>query len=142
ELIPPHGSYPLYLLSSRRPPMPTLFPYTTLFRSSVAGKIRMERKSDESALQPVVDRKRKGGGDVRVHGRLVAAVEQVQESARVVGEPAAVGKIADVIDPCPAGRHDVLVGRTQLARIGQPRDILDFDRETTLRDRRRQRSAD
>src|SRR5205085_8259994 len=51
---------------------------------SVAGKIRMERKSDESALQPVVDRKRKGGGDVRVHGRLVAAVEQVQESARVV----------------------------------------------------------
>src|SRR5262249_61224799 len=30
---PPHPTYPLFFLKPRRPPTPTLFPYTTLFRS-------------------------------------------------------------------------------------------------------------
>src|SRR5687767_15616116 len=59
----------------RRPPRSTLFPYTTLFRS-----------------QPVVDRKRERRGNVRVHRRLVVAVEQVKDPARVVREAAAVGQ--------------------------------------------------
>ena len=107
----------------------------------VPREFRVEVESDESAFQPVVDGKRKGGPDVRIHGGLVVAIEQVQQSARVVGEPAAVRKVANVADARPAGRHDVLGGGAQPARIGQAHDIPDFDRQPAFRDRRRNRIA-
>src|SRR5205085_12524500 len=34
---PPHSAFSLFLLLHRRPPRPTLFPYTTLFRSTATA---------------------------------------------------------------------------------------------------------
>ena len=76
----------------------------------VPREFRVEVESDEPALQPVVNREREGRTDVRIHRRLVVAIEQVEQPARVVGEPAAVWKVADVTDARPAGRHHVLIG--------------------------------
>ena len=92
----------------------------------VPREFRVKVEADEPALQPVVDGKREGGTDVRIHGRLIVAIEEVQEAARVVGEPAAVRKIADEADARPAGRHHVLIGGAQPARIRQPHDIPDL----------------
>ena len=108
----------------------------------VPREFRVEVESDEPALQPVVDREREGGADVRVHGGLVVAIEQVQEPARVVGEPAAVRKVADVTDARPAGRHHVLIGGAQPARIRQAHDVPDLDAQAALHDRRRNRIGD
>ena len=102
----------------------------------------MERKSDEAALQPVVDRERKRDADVRVHRWLVVVIEDVEESARVVGKPAAVGEIADVVDARPAGGHDVLLSRPELARVRQPRHVADFEHQPALEDGRRHRTTD
>ena len=85
----------------------------------VPSEFRMEVECDEPALQPVVYRERKGPADVRIHGRPIVAIEEIQQPTGVVREPAAVRKIADVIDACPAGRHDVLIGGAQPARIRQ-----------------------
>ena len=70
---------------------------------AVARELGVKGESDEPALEPVVDRERERRGHVRVHRRLVVTVEQVQEAARVVDEPAAVGKVANVADARPAG---------------------------------------
>src|SRR5690242_21195178 len=53
---PPVTSCFLFFLMIRRPPRSTLFPYTTLFRSSVpsfivAGYLRNKERSSEAALK-------------------------------------------------------------------------------------------
>ena len=102
----------------------------------------MEVEPDEPALEPVVDGERKRGADVGIDRGLVVAVEQVQEAARVVGEPAAVRKVADETDARPAGRHHVLIGGAQAARIRQPHDVADLDAQSAFHDRGRNRIGD
>ena len=102
---------------------------------AIARELRMKDKPDESALQPVVDRKRKRFGHIRVHVRLVARVDQVKETARVVGEAAAVGKIPHVADSSPAGRRHVLIGGTNPASVRQTHEIRDLDRQAAFLDR-------
>ena len=106
---------------------------------AVRRELRMKGEADEAALQPVVDSERKGGPDVRIHGGLVVAIDEVQQAARVVGEAAAVRQIAHEADARPAGRHHVLIGRTQAARLRQAHDVPDLDRQPAFRDRRRNR---
>src|SRR5215470_1729769 len=45
-LIGPHTPPYIFFLMIRRPPRPTLFPYTTLFRSARRGGARRHRLSD------------------------------------------------------------------------------------------------
>ena len=97
----------------------------------------MKRKCDEPAFEPVVDRERKRRGDVGVDGRPVAAVEQVQNPARVVDEPPPVRKVAHEIDARPAGRRDVLIQRPHAPRVRQPDEVADLDRQAAFHDRRR-----
>ena len=106
---------------------------------AVPRELRMEGEADEPALQPVVDGERERRGDVGIHRRLIVAIEQVQEAARVVGEAAAVRQIADVADARPAGRRHVLIGRDAAARVGQAHDIADLDHQAAFLDRRRNR---
>jgi hypothetical protein len=88
----------------------------------------MEDEPDESALEAVVDGVRKHRGDVDVHLRLGARVDQVEEAARIVREAAAVRQIADVADARPAGWRHVLVRWTNPARVRQANEVLDLDR--------------
>ena len=108
---------------------------------AVSRELRMKGEPDESALQPVVDGKRKRRGDVRIDLRLVVGVDQVEEAARIVGEAAAVRKIAHVADARPAGRRHVLIGGTHPARIGKAHEVLDLDLQSAFHDRRRNRVA-
>ena len=61
-------------------------------RRTRSSRTRVEVEANEAALEPVVDRQRERCGDVRVDGRRVAAIDQVQEPAPIVGEAAAVGR--------------------------------------------------
>jgi hypothetical protein len=108
----------------------------------VTRELRVKGESDEPALQTVVDGKREGRADVGIDRGLIGVIEQVQETARVVGEPAAVWKIAHEAHARPARRRDVLVGRTEPARIRQPNDVLDLNAEPTFDDRIRDRIRD
>ena len=83
----------------------------------VLRELGVEREADEAALEPVVHGEREDPCDVQVQRRRVAAVQQIQEAARVVGEAASVGQVAHVADACPAGRRDVLVGGPQAAGL-------------------------
>jgi hypothetical protein len=107
----------------------------------VAREIRMEHEPDEAALEPVVNREWECGRDVRVDSRPISTVEHIEQPARVVDEAAAVRQLADVIDPRPAGRRDILVGRAHAARIRQPHDVANVDGDPPLDDRRRNRIA-
>ena len=101
----------------------------------------MKGESDESALEPVVDRVRKQRGDVRVDLRLVVRVDDVEQAARIVDEAAAIGQIAHEADTRPArGRH-VLIHGAHPARIRKAHEILDLDLQSAFRDRRRNRIA-
>ena len=102
----------------------------------------MKRKSDEAALEPVVDGEREHGADVRVHRRLVVAIDQIQEATGVVGEAAAVRKIADEADARPARRRDVLIDGAQSARLRQPHDVAHGDGEAAFDDGRFDRVRD
>jgi hypothetical protein len=108
----------------------------------VPREFRVEVESDDSALQPVVDSEGEDRTDVGIHRRLAVAIEQVQQPAGVVDEPAAVWKVADVTDARPAGRHHILIGRAQPARIGQSHDVLDLDAQAPFDDRCWNRIAD
>ena len=94
---------------------------------SVPREVRMEIEADEPAGQAVVDRERERRADIRVDGRLVVAIEQVQQAARVVHEPAAVRQIAEVTGARPSGRHHVLSGGTKSARVGETHDVPYLD---------------
>ena len=109
---------------------------------AVLRKLRVKVEPDESALQPVVDRERKGRAHIGVHRGLFVAVEQIQEAARVVGEPAPVRQVADKADARPAGRHDVLIWRAEPARVRQARHVSDLDHQAALLHRRRNRVGD
>ena len=102
---------------------------------AVGRELGMEGEADEPALEPGVDRVREHRPDVGVDGRR-GAVEPVEEPARVVHEPAPVGKIAHVADPGPAGRVGVLVRRPQAAGVGQPGEVGNPHRQAALLDRR------
>src|SRR3712207_6946071 len=43
-----------FFLMIRRPPRSTLFPYTTLFRSDVAGDVRLKRQGRHDIPDPLV----------------------------------------------------------------------------------------
>ena len=103
-------------------------------------KFRVELETDEPTLQAAVEAEREGGRDVGIQGGPVVAVEQVQETARVVGEAPAVRKVADVADARPPG--SVLIGRVQPACIRQARDLPDLDAQSTFDYRLRNRIAD
>jgi hypothetical protein len=108
---------------------------------AVGGEFRVKDEADEAAFQAIIDTVGEGGGDVRIYVRLVVGVDQIEKSARVVGEAAAIGEIADVADAGPAGRTQVLVGGTKPAGVGQADQILDLNRNTALDDRFRNRIA-
>src|SRR5438445_13579798 len=57
----------LFSLMLRPPPKYTLFPYTTLFRSSPASKIRLRQKNEPAT---VTVNQRMGGGECRKRLRL------------------------------------------------------------------------
>src|SRR5215467_12818726 len=90
-------------------------------------------------LKSVVHSIRKGHAHVRVDLRLVAPVDQVKETPRIIGKTAAVGKIANIADARPTCRRDVLIGRPNPARVRKTDKILDLDRETPFHDWRRNR---
>ena len=106
---------------------------------AVSRKLRMKDESDESALEPVVDRMRKCCGNVRIHVRLVVRIDQVEEAARIVGEAAAVGKIAHIADARPACRRHVLIGGTNAPRVRKAHEVLDLDGKSAFHNRRRNR---
>jgi hypothetical protein len=105
---------------------------------AVAREIRVERKTDEAALEPRVPRARKSRRDVGVQ-RRARAVDYIKESARVVHETAPVGRITDETDARPPRRRDVLIDGPKVPRLGQADDVLHLDGEPLLLDRRRQR---
>src|SRR5690606_42092761 len=82
--LSPHAlSLSLFLVQRRRPPSPTLFPYTTLFRSEAAH--------DLAQLQPWRERPHIGAQ------RDLAALEQLPV-AREHDPPALRGEVADRLD--------------------------------------------
>src|SRR2546430_15601700 len=96
----------------RRPPRSTLFPYTTLFRSSgsmgrsSAAPVKARRVIDE---QPVL--KRSGGRHLRdeIDQRAIVRHMRLHVGMRPIGPPQdPVGKGFD--DP-PGKRYDVLIVR-------------------------------
>jgi hypothetical protein len=99
---------------------------------AVSRELRMEDKPDEPAAQSVVDRMRERLRHVRVHVRLIVRIDPVQETARVVGEAAAVGKVPHVVDARPAGRIHVLIGGAYPAGVGQARQFHDLNRNSAL----------
>src|SRR5205814_9082961 len=78
-------SIPLFSFMLLRPPRPTLFPYTTLFRSAPKGKQGLRRsdrdRSDQSAVAPVL-------GDEPVSSRITVHPDLVAQG----GNP-------DALDP-------------------------------------------
>src|SRR5690349_22480972 len=60
----PHPSFLLFFLMIRRPPRSTLFPYTTLFRSSTADVLRSSHQalaeSDISSRSTALEGRRRG----------------------------------------------------------------------------------
>jgi hypothetical protein len=102
---------------------------------AVGRELGVEGETDEAALQAVVDRHRKDSGEVGIDLRLIVRVDPIQQPARVVGEAAAVGQVAHVADTRPGVRRNVLVGGSQPAGVGQPRQILDLDGEAALHHR-------
>ena len=73
---------------------------------SVSCELRMKDEPDESALEPVINRMRKHRANVRIDARFAIGADQVEKAAGIVGEAAAVGKIAHKVDARPArGRH-------------------------------------
>jgi hypothetical protein len=109
---------------------------------AVAHELGMKVETDEPALEPAVDRVREQGPDIQVDGRLVAAVEQVEKTARVVREAAPIGNVAHETHARPAGGVHVLVGWQQSARLREPHEVADLDHQAALLDRRRQRIGD
>ena len=108
---------------------------------AISRELRMKDKCDESATQPVVDRKRKRVRHIRVHVRLIVRIDPVQETARVVGETTAVGKVPHVVHPSPAGGFHVLVGGANPAGVRQARQLHDLDRQAAFLDWGRNRVA-
>ena len=68
---------------------------------TVLREFRVKHESDEAALEPVVYAVGKNLTDVRIYVRLIALIEQIQETARIVREPAAVGQITHVAHARP-----------------------------------------
>src|SRR5258705_4888647 len=64
----------------RRPPRSTLFPYTTLFRSSVQVEVPYARMREPTRAEPFVPRSGRGPGVL-----VLAAGEQSGELARDAG---------------------------------------------------------
>src|SRR6266567_4795939 len=54
-----------FFLMIRRPPRSTLFPYTTLFRSAGAGRLRRPRPGGARSRRPDAECGRRGGPDAR-----------------------------------------------------------------------------
>ena len=108
---------------------------------AVSRELRMKDKRDESAREPVVDAQWKRLRQVRVHVRLIVRIDPIQETARVVGETTAVGKVPHVVDPSPAGRLHVLVGGANPAGVRQARQFHDLDRQAAFLDWGRNRVA-
>jgi hypothetical protein len=108
---------------------------------AVARELRMKDKRDESAREPVVDAQWKRLRQIGVHVGLIVRIDPIQEPARVVGKTTAVGKIPHVVDPSPAGRLHVLIGRANPAGVRQARQLHDLDRQATFLDSVRNRFA-
>ncbi len=77
---------------------------------AVLRELRMEDECDEPAREPVIDRARKRLRQICVHVGTIARIDPVQQTAQVVGEAAAVGKVPHVVHPRPPGRLHVLIG--------------------------------
>src|SRR2546428_11599858 len=97
----------------------------------------MKGEPDESTLQPVVDRIRKRRADIRINLGLVVRPDQVEEAPRIVGEAAAIGKIAHIADARPACRCHILIGGTKRARVRKGGAGLNLDRKPGLYNGRR-----
>ncbi len=106
----------------------------------VLREFRVERKTDEPTLQAAIDAPGEGRRDVGIHGGRFVAIEQVQESARVIGEAPAIGEVADEADARPPG--SVLIGRVQPACIRQVRDVPDPDAQPSIDDEIHDRITD
>src|SRR5438034_7953270 len=65
----------LFFLMIRRPPRSTLFPYTTLFRSSVAVRLIVDREREIQAFVPVEY--------WSLHARLAAKLPPDRKSTRL-----------------------------------------------------------
>ena len=108
---------------------------------AIPGELRMKHESDESALESVVDRMGKCFGNIRIHVRLILAVDQVEEATRVVGEAPAVGRIAHIADARPPRRRHVLIGGTNAPRVWKAHEILHLDEDAAFHNRHRNRVA-
>src|SRR5947209_11271378 len=61
----------------RRPPRSTLFPYTTLFRSCQAGRMRQERIEDSRGNDPI------GCADEHLHDAVASRGKRDRKSTRL-----------------------------------------------------------
>ena len=87
-----------------------------------------------------MEREREGGRDVDVRRRPIVAVEQVEDTPRVIGEAPAVRKIAHVADARPPSR--VLIGRVPPSCIRQTHDVPDLNAQSAFDNRGHNRIAD
>ena len=104
---------------------------------AVSRELRMKDEADESTLQPVIDGIRKHRCDVCINLKLVVRTDQIEEAARIIGKAAAIGKIAHKAHTRPACRRHVLIGGTNPARVRKAHQVLNLDRQTAFRNRRR-----
>src|SRR5262249_703677 len=104
----------------------------TIFR-----ELRMKNETDESALQTVIDGKRKHLRNVCINVRLIVRIDEIQKATRIVGEPSAIGKATDVGDGRPTCWGHVLIGWTNSARVRKTDDILKLHLKAVFRNRRR-----
>src|SRR5207244_12676350 len=78
---------PRFSRSTRRPPISTLFPYTTLFRSGRARHFhRLARLGPKVSIQPWIGRHGAHGGDMlpgNERGMAAAALESGDPNARL-----------------------------------------------------------
>src|SRR5205809_4092484 len=61
----------VFFLLIRRPPRSTLFPYTTLFRSSPSGREATDHRASETARPPVVPRSEEHTSELQSRLHLV-----------------------------------------------------------------------
>src|SRR2546429_3366162 len=97
----------------RRPPRSTLFPYTTLFRSSGFGA--MNRLAINMATRPVVNPARSEEHTSELQSRLHLVCRLLLEKKKTDDSGRAVGAVTGLLPPTYAGK-----ARSQVAEANIP----------------------
>src|SRR6267378_8615902 len=91
-----------FFLMIRRPPRPTLFPYTTLFRSFDREPRRFLARRERPASQNLecarIERSEEHTSELQSRRELVCRILLEKKNAKLSGKPITPGKKIDIVD--------------------------------------------